>query len=230
MLLFVGVPLLEIAVILQVGSAIGGWPTAGILVLDSVIGAWLLKVEGRRAWLEFRQALNEGRWPGDEVAQGALIIVGGTLLVTPGFVTDIVGFAFLIAPTRRLVARGVRSRVGRGVAGATGASGAAGAAGDPRGARGGRGTVGDPGRPASGRSATNGPGRPRGAASDRGTGRSRPRGTPPPGRGGADDVNLDIEVVEIRREQGPPPRTDEPHDGPEVDADDAEPHEDDDPR
>lgn len=122
MLLFVGVPLLEIAVILQVGAAIGGWPTAGILVLDSVIGAWLLRVEGSRAWLEFRRALAEGRWPGDEVAQGALIIVGGTLLVTPGFVTDVVGFAFLVRPTRRLVARAVRSRVrGQVVGGAAGA-------------------------------------------------------------------------------------------------------------
>lgn len=132
MLLFVGVPLLEIAVILQVGAAIGGWPTAGILVLDSVIGAWLLRVEGSRAWLEFRRALAEGRWPGDEVAQGALIIVGGTLLVTPGFVTDVVGFAFLVRPTRRLVARAVRSRVrGQVVGGAAGAG--------PHGGVGGRG-------------------------------------------------------------------------------------------
>lgn len=227
MLLFIGVPLLEIAVILQVGSAIGGWPTAGILVLDSVIGAWLLKVEGRRAWLEFRQALNEGRWPGDEVAQGALIIVGGTLLVTPGFVTDVVGFAFLIAPTRRLVARGVRSRVGGRVGGAPGAPGAAG---DPRDAPGARGAVSDPRGSRSGRSATNGPSRSSGASSDRGPGRSRPRGSPPPGHGRADDLDLDIEVVEIRREQGPPPRTDEPHDGSEVGADDPEPHEDDDAR
>ncbi|MFP4636594.1 MAG: FxsA family protein [Nitriliruptoraceae bacterium] len=119
-LLFVGVPLLEIAVILQVGAAIGGWPTAGILVLDSVVGAWLLRVEGSRAWLEFRRALAEGRWPGDEVAQGALVIVGGTLLVTPGFVTDVVGFAFLLGPTRRLVARAVRSRVREQVVGGAG--------------------------------------------------------------------------------------------------------------
>ena len=154
-LLFVGVPVLEIAVILQVGAAIGGWATAGILVLDSVIGAWLLKVEGRRAWTQFREALAQGRWPGDEVAQGALIIVGGTLLVTPGFVTDVVGFAFLVGPTRRLVARLVRARLrGQVVGGPPG---------------GGPGDVG-------------------------GTGRRRP------GRSG-EQVDLDIEVVEIQREQ-----------------------------
>ena len=157
-LLFVGVPVLEIAVILQVGAAIGGWPTAGILVLDSVIGAWLLKVEGRRAWLQFRDALAQGRWPGDEVAQGALIIVGGTLLVTPGFVTDVVGFAFLIGPTRRLVARLVRARLRGQVAGG-------------------------PGGPAGA-----GPGSAGGSAG------SRPR---QPG----EQVDLDIEVVEIQREQ-----------------------------
>ena len=154
-LLFVGVPVLEIAVILQVGAAIGGWPTAGILVLDSVIGAWLLKVEGRRAFSQFREALAQGRWPGDEVAQGALIIVGGTLLVTPGFVTDVVGFAFLIGPTRRLVARIVRARLREQMVGGV------------PGARSG-GSAGRQGRA--------------------------------PGQGG-EQVDLDVEVVEIQREQ-----------------------------
>ncbi|MCC5948668.1 MAG: FxsA family protein, partial [Nitriliruptoraceae bacterium] len=132
-LLFVGLPLIEIAVVLQVGAAIGGWPTAALVVGFSVVGAALLRIEGRRAWQDFRLALSEGRWPGDEVAQAALIIVGGTLLVTPGFVTDLIGFVLLIGPSRRLVAGGVRRRVA-----ASGAEGAGmGPMGGPASARGG---------------------------------------------------------------------------------------------
>ena len=126
-LLFVGVPLLEIWVILQVGAVIGGWPTFWLLVLDSLLGAWLLRLQGRRAWREFRQALTEARWPGDEVVQGALVLVGGTLLLTPGFVTDVVGFLLLVPPSRRVVSRMVRARMavraGLGGPGPTGASG-----------------------------------------------------------------------------------------------------------
>lgn len=175
MLVFVGVPLLELFVVLQVGAAIGGWWTAGLLILDSILGALLLRYEGRRAWSEFRQALAAGRWPGDEVAQGALIIVGGTLLVTPGFVTDVVGFLLLLAPSRRVVARGVRHRMEAGVAAGVGSS-----------------------------------------SGQRTGGRSRRpnRGTPRPGT----TEGLDVEVVEIRREQPP----DRPHladDGFEPDPD-----------
>lgn len=110
MLAFVAVPLIELVVILQVGQVIGTWPTVVLLVADSVFGAWLLKREGRKAWQQFRAALDQMRWPGDEVAQGALVIVGGTLLLTPGFVTDIAGFLLLLAPTRRILARQVRRR------------------------------------------------------------------------------------------------------------------------
>ncbi|MFA9429864.1 FxsA family protein [Egicoccus sp. AB-alg2] len=110
-LAFVVVPLVEIAVIIQVGQVIGTLPTIAILVLDSLLGAWLLKREGRRAWQKFRAALDELRWPGDEVTQGALVIVGGTLLLTPGFVTDVVGFLLLLPPTRRILARMIRARL-----------------------------------------------------------------------------------------------------------------------
>ncbi|GGI08801.1 hypothetical protein GCM10011354_30900 [Egicoccus halophilus] len=105
------VPLVELTVILQVAGVIGTPWTIALLVVDSLIGAWLLKREGRRAWQQFRRALDELRWPGDEVAQGALVLVGGTLLLTPGFVTDVVGFLFLLPPTRRVVAAQVRRRI-----------------------------------------------------------------------------------------------------------------------
>ena len=188
MLVFILVPLAEILVILQVGAVIGGWWTAAILVADSLLGAYLLRVEGRRAWREFRTALEEGRWPGDEVAQGALIIVGGTLLLTPGFLTDAIGFLFLLGPTRRVVSRRLRARVG--------AAATAGPAADS--SRG------------SGRTTTPGP---------TGTGRG-PRTGPGTGRNRDDDeLVLDVEVVEIRREQPPVrpagdvPRSDEDGDG-----------------
>jgi UPF0716 protein FxsA len=109
--LFVVVPLIELVVIIQVGQVVGtGW-TVALLVADSLLGAWLLKREGRRAWIAFRDALEHARWPGDEVAQGALVIVGGTLLLTPGFVTDVVGFLLLLRPTRTVVARILRARL-----------------------------------------------------------------------------------------------------------------------
>lgn len=125
MLLFVIVPLVEIFVIIQVGQVIGAWWTVLLLVVDSLLGAWLLKREGARTWRAFRQALQDGRWPGDEVAQGAMVIVGGTLLLTPGFVTDVVGFVLLIPVSRRILSRTVRSRVKQGVVGGTGVAGAA---------------------------------------------------------------------------------------------------------
>jgi UPF0716 protein FxsA len=109
--LFVVVPLLELVVIIQVGQLIGTPATIALLVADSVLGAWLLRREGRKAWQQFRTALEEVRWPGDEVTQGALIIVGGTLLLTPGFVTDVVGFLLLLPPTRAAVSKVLRARL-----------------------------------------------------------------------------------------------------------------------
>jgi UPF0716 protein FxsA len=114
-LTLVVVPLIELAVILQVGQVIGtGW-TVALLVIDSLLGAVLLKRESRRAWHDFRGALSAGRWPGDEVTQGGLVIVGGALLLTPGFVTDLVGFLCLLPPSRAAVSRIIRRRLGPGV-------------------------------------------------------------------------------------------------------------------
>jgi UPF0716 protein FxsA len=109
--LFVVVPLVELVVIIQVGQVIGTAWTVTLLVADSILGAWLLRREGRRAWQQFRVALEEMRWPGDEVTQGALVIVGGTLLLTPGFVTDVAGFLLLLPPTRAVVSKVLRARL-----------------------------------------------------------------------------------------------------------------------
>lgn len=111
-LAFVGVLVLEIVVILQVGAVLGIGATIALMVATSLVGAWLLRIGGRRAFTELRRALAESRWPGDEVADGVLIIAGGLLLVTPGFVTDAVGLLTLVRPLRRLLARRMRSRGG----------------------------------------------------------------------------------------------------------------------
>ena len=101
-LLFIVVPIAELYVIIQVGEAIGVWPTLLLLLLDAIVGSWLLKHEGRAAWRRFNEALAEKRIPAVEVADGFLVILGGALLIAPGFITDIFGILFLIPPTRAL--------------------------------------------------------------------------------------------------------------------------------
>jgi len=102
---FLIVPVVEIYVIIQVGQVIGAWPTVLLLVLESLLGAWIVKREGRRAWTALQGAAGTGRMPGKELADAGLVLVGGTLLLTPGFVTDIVGFFFVLPPTRPLARR-----------------------------------------------------------------------------------------------------------------------------
>jgi UPF0716 protein FxsA len=102
-LLFIVVPVVELYVIIQVGEAIGLWPTLALLLLDAILGSLLLRHQGRGAWRRFNEALSQGRFPGKEVADGLLIVIGGTLLLAPGFLTDIVGLLLLIPPTRALV-------------------------------------------------------------------------------------------------------------------------------
>ena len=110
-IIFVVIPLIELWVILQVGQALGAGWTIALLVLFSIVGAMLLRHQGRRAWQAFRDALADGRWPGDEVTQGALVIVGGTLLLTPGFFTDGVGFLLLLPFTRAGISKLIRARL-----------------------------------------------------------------------------------------------------------------------
>ncbi|MGW1340507.1 FxsA family protein [Kribbella sp. NPDC002412] len=107
------VPILEIYVIIQIGQVIGGWPTVGLLLVESALGAWLIKREGRRAWNALQTALQTGKMPGRELSDAALVLVGGTLLLTPGFVTDIFGFFFVLPFTRPLARRGLSSFLSR---------------------------------------------------------------------------------------------------------------------
>jgi UPF0716 protein FxsA len=108
-LLFIAVPIAELAVIIQVGQAIGVWWTIALLIADSLLGIWLLRHQGRAVWRRFNDTVQVGRVPAREVLDGALVIFGGALLLTPGFITDILGLVLLIPPSRALV-RGIVSR------------------------------------------------------------------------------------------------------------------------
>jgi UPF0716 protein FxsA len=111
-LIFILVPIAELYVIIKVGEAIGLIPTLVLLLLDAVLGSMLLRHQGRAAWVRFNRALAEGRLPHKEVFDGVLVIMGGALLLTPGFITDIFGLVLLIPPTRAIV-RAISSRLVR---------------------------------------------------------------------------------------------------------------------
>jgi UPF0716 protein FxsA len=125
---FVVVPIVELYVIVQVGQAIGVLPTIALLVLDSVLGAWLVRREGRRTWAAFRTALQSSRVPAKEVADGALVVFGGALLLTPGFTTDVLGLVCVAPPTRAVLRRALTGIVTRrlGVVGVVGRAAARG--------------------------------------------------------------------------------------------------------
>ncbi len=103
--LFIIVPIAELAVIIQVGQAIGVWWTIAILVADSILGSVLMRSQGRIAWRRFNEAVQSARVPAREVADGVLVIFGGALLLTPGFLSDIFGLLFLFPPSRAVIRR-----------------------------------------------------------------------------------------------------------------------------
>ena len=114
--LFIVVPLAELYVILKVGDAIGVLPTIALLALDSLLGTLLLRTQGRAVWRRFNETLAAGRMPHREVMDGVLVIFGGAFLITPGFITDIVGLLLLLPPTRSVIRGVVARRLGRRVA------------------------------------------------------------------------------------------------------------------
>src|SRR3954471_8202951 len=110
-ILFIVVPIAELALLIQVGQLIGVWWTILLLVIDALLGSWLLRTQSRAAWRRFNEALAGGRIPHREGVDGVLVIFGGVLLLTPGFITDIFGVLFLFPPTRVLL-RGLLVRRG----------------------------------------------------------------------------------------------------------------------
>ena len=102
---FLVIPIVEIYVLIQVGQVIGAGWTVLLLIADSVVGSWLLKREGGRAWRALGQALQEGRMPARELADAALIVFGGALMISPGFVTDVFGLLAILPFTRPIARR-----------------------------------------------------------------------------------------------------------------------------
>lgn len=101
--LFATIPLIEIVVVLYVGNWLGVWPTVGLLLLNSAVGVWLLRREGRRVLADFRASVSMHQVPTGAVVNGTAVAVGAALLITPGFFTDAAGFLLLVPPTRMMV-------------------------------------------------------------------------------------------------------------------------------
>lgn len=117
-LLIILIPAAEIGVLLLSGNTIGVWPTIALMILTGVIGAYLAKKEGLATIRKVQEQLSYGQIPGDALLDGICILVGGTLLLTPGFLSDITGFFMLFPPTRKVckvfITRYFRKRINRG--------------------------------------------------------------------------------------------------------------------
>jgi len=102
-LVFLIVPVIEIYLLIQVGSQIGGVATVALLLLMSLLGAYLMRSQGGRVLARIQEELSQGRLPAAQLLDGALIFIGGVLLTTPGFFTDFIGIFFLVPATRRFI-------------------------------------------------------------------------------------------------------------------------------
>ena len=110
-LAFVSVPLIEIALFIQVGGAIGLWPTLAVVIITAMIGTFLVRNQGALAMGNLQKSFSELNDPTEPLAHGAMILIAGALLLTPGFFTDAIGFALLMPPVRAGVLKYLRSRV-----------------------------------------------------------------------------------------------------------------------
>ena len=104
-LVFLIVPFIEIYLLLQIGGIVGVFPTIALVVLTAIIGASLLRQQGMATWQRFQDNLQKGEIPAYEMVEGPILLVGGALLLTPGFFTDVIGFACLIPPARKKIAQ-----------------------------------------------------------------------------------------------------------------------------
>lgn len=117
LLLFITIPIFEMYLLIVVGSHIGALPTIGLVVLTATIGLWLLRLEGMATLMRLQERLNQGEIPGQELLEGVMLLVGGALLLTPGFFTDTIGFVCLLPGLRKPIAEWM---INRGMIGAIG--------------------------------------------------------------------------------------------------------------
>lgn len=113
--LFIAIPVIELVLLIQIGGRIGLWPTVGIIFATAIIGASLTRMQGAMTMARAQKAISEGRTPAAEVLDGLMIVIAGVVLLTPGFLTDAIGFALLIpsvrAACRKRLAESLKSRV-----------------------------------------------------------------------------------------------------------------------
>ncbi len=112
-LLFVIVPLLELALLIQMGQLVGFWPTIALVVFTGLTGAWMARSEGLRTILRLRHDLTNGRVPGQAIMDGMAVLAGGALLLTPGIITDLIGFGLLFPGTRHAIQKRIMARLER---------------------------------------------------------------------------------------------------------------------
>jgi UPF0716 protein FxsA len=112
-LLFVTIPLVELALLVWVGSILGFWPTIALVIVTGVVGALLAKLAGVHVILQIKREILSGRMPVGHMVDGLLVLVGGIVLLTPGLLTDVFGFALLIPWSRRVFRRLVQTRIQR---------------------------------------------------------------------------------------------------------------------
>ncbi|MFS8638617.1 MAG: FxsA family protein [Gemmatimonadota bacterium] len=115
-LLFVVVPLLELAILIKVGSVVGVWPTIGMLVATAALGSWLARTQGARVLGAIRADLSVGRMPAAHLLDGLMILAGGLMLLAPGFLSDVLGILLLLPPSRAWFKYLVRRRLERMIA------------------------------------------------------------------------------------------------------------------
>lgn len=109
-ILFIIIPIVEIIILINVGEAIGAWYTVGLVLLSAFVGVNMLRIQGLSTLARAQQRMSQGDMPGQEMIEGIVLAVGGAMLITPGFVTDFLGFCCLIPFTRRLIVKQMLSR------------------------------------------------------------------------------------------------------------------------
>jgi UPF0716 protein FxsA len=111
--LFTAIPIVELYILIKIGQLIGALPTIAIVLVTGVVGAGLARQQGARVWYEIQMQMQQGVFPADRLIDGLLLVVAGAVLITPGVLTDILGFAILIPPSRAPIREWVKARLSR---------------------------------------------------------------------------------------------------------------------
>lgn len=111
--LFTAIPIVELYILIKIGQLIGAFPTIAIVLVTGIVGAGLARQQGARVWYEIEMQMQQGVFPADRLVDGLLLVVAGAVLITPGVLTDILGFAILIPLSRAPIREWVKARLSR---------------------------------------------------------------------------------------------------------------------